>query len=73
MTRDTRPLCPETQHCPRSLTTRVGSAAPASDAIAAAVSRAGVPLTIVDLASDDIGHNWDNIPLVLVRPDQHIA
>jgi 2-polyprenyl-6-methoxyphenol hydroxylase-like FAD-dependent oxidoreductase len=52
---------------------RVGDDAPGAAPLVAAATAAGVPLDVVDVAAEHVGDAWQRIPLVLVRPDQHIA
>jgi hypothetical protein len=51
---------------------RLGADAPDATAIAEAASRRGVPLEIVSLADPEIAALYAR-PLVLVRPDGHVA
>ncbi|MFD0636687.1 hypothetical protein ACFQ9X_39065 [Catenulispora yoronensis] len=44
--------------------------APAAAPIAEAARRLGIPLTVVELPG---ARDWFEAPLVLVRPDQHVA
>jgi len=52
---------------------RVGAGAPRAAAMVRAAAAAGVPLSVVGIAAEDPGDAWDGLPLVLVRPDQHVA
>jgi 2-polyprenyl-6-methoxyphenol hydroxylase-like FAD-dependent oxidoreductase len=52
---------------------RVGPGAPPAAELVAAARAAAVPLAEVEVAAADVGDAWDGVPLVLVRPDQHIA
>lgn len=52
---------------------RVGPDAPTGQALVDAATAGGVPFDILDVDAADVGDDWDRIPLVLVRPDQHIA
>lgn len=52
---------------------RVGPDAPDTDTLVAAAAAANVPLDVIDIDHAAVGDTWDSIPLVLVRPDQHIA
>lgn len=52
---------------------RVGADAPAGDTLVAAAAGRGVPLEVVEIDADVVGDAWDDVPLVLVRPDQHVA
>jgi len=51
---------------------RLGAAPPSGEAIAAAASRAGVPLKLVTLDNEEMARLCA-FPLVLVRPDGHVA
>lgn len=50
---------------------RIG-AAPPTDALQEAARRIGMPLEVVHLSTEQAGPHYD-VPLVLVRPDGHIA
>lgn len=52
---------------------RIGADAPSGQAIVAAAAERGVPLAVVDVDADVVGDAWDDVPLILVRPDQHVA
>ena len=57
---------------------RVGPGAPSGDALvrAAEVGIAGspsVPLEVIEIDPAAVGGAWDGVPLILVRPDQHVA
>ncbi len=52
---------------------RIGADAPSGDALVAAAFDARVPLDVVDLDSAVVADAYDDVPLILVRPDQHIA
>jgi 2-polyprenyl-6-methoxyphenol hydroxylase-like FAD-dependent oxidoreductase len=52
---------------------RAGPDAPGGEALVTAAAAAGVPLTVADVTAEDAGGAWDRVPLVLVRPDQHVA
>lgn len=52
---------------------RVGGDAPSADGLVEAARRAGTPLEVVDVDAADVAGEWDDIPLLLVRPDQHVA
>lgn len=55
---------------------RVGIDAPAGAALVDAALTAGVPLEVValdDADADAVGSTWDDVTLLLVRPDQHVA
>jgi 2-polyprenyl-6-methoxyphenol hydroxylase-like FAD-dependent oxidoreductase len=51
---------------------RLGANAPDAAAFAAAALRLNVPLTLLDIADDDVRALYDR-DLVLIRPDQHVA
>ena len=51
---------------------RIG-AAPQTDEIAAAFEQAKIPLTVLDVPEPEAIEKYQTYPLVLVRPDQHIA
>jgi 2-polyprenyl-6-methoxyphenol hydroxylase-like FAD-dependent oxidoreductase len=51
---------------------RLGEAPPAADALARAAAERAVPLAIVDLPDPNIAALYER-PLVLVRPDGHVA
>ena len=52
---------------------RVGSDAPSGATLVAAAATAGVPLAVLEIDPVVAGDLWDKVPLILVRPDQHIA
>lgn len=52
---------------------RIGPDAPAGAAIVDTARRASVPIDVLDLDAAQVGDVWDDIPLVMVRPDQHVA
>ncbi len=52
---------------------RVGSAAPAGTELVTAAAALGVPLAVLDVDPATVGDAYDDVPLVLVRPDQHVA
>jgi 2-polyprenyl-6-methoxyphenol hydroxylase-like FAD-dependent oxidoreductase len=51
---------------------RLGSRPPAADGFIAAAARRGVPLQVINLAEREIAALYER-PLVLVRPDGHVA
>lgn len=51
---------------------RVGADAPAADRLVAAAADAGLPLTVLDVPEDEARRTYE-APMVLVRPDLHIA
>ena len=51
---------------------RVGSAPDCQDLVAAA-GAAAIPLVVLDLDAEVVGNTWEEVPLLLVRPDQHVA
>jgi 2-polyprenyl-6-methoxyphenol hydroxylase-like FAD-dependent oxidoreductase len=51
---------------------RLGAAAPSADALLAAASRAGVPMTVAALDEPEVARVYER-RLVLVRPDGHVA
>jgi 2-polyprenyl-6-methoxyphenol hydroxylase-like FAD-dependent oxidoreductase len=52
---------------------RVGVDAPSGDTIVAAASSADAPLSVVVVDRVDVADAWDGVPLILLRPDQHVA
>lgn len=52
---------------------RVGDPAPSGEALVKAAADKGVPVTVLDVDAESVGSAWDGIPLILVRPDHHIA
>ncbi len=52
---------------------RIGAQAPAADSLHAAFVSRGVPLTILDVSEPIASEKYQGYPLVLIRPDQHIA
>jgi hypothetical protein len=52
---------------------RVGSDAPDGTELVTAAAGLGVPLAVLDIEAATVGDAYDDVPLVLVRPDQHVA
>ncbi len=52
---------------------RIGNAVPDTAAFAAAFAARHVPLTILDVTESEAIAKYEAYPLVLIRPDQHIA
>jgi hypothetical protein len=52
---------------------RVGPSLLDASALVARADASGVPLVVVDVPAEDVGDAWDGVPLVLVRPDQHVC
>lgn len=52
---------------------RLGSSPPPADAIVEAARRQGVPLDVHALADPEVVNAYEGYPLVLVRPDGHVA
>lgn len=52
---------------------RVGEAAPPCVALVEAAAMRGIPLVVLDVDEDLVADTWDDVPVLLVRPDQHIA
>ncbi len=52
---------------------RLGATAPSGAAFVAAASAAGMPLDVVDLDEPVVLDTYEGFPLVLVRPDGHVA
>ena len=52
---------------------RIGPAAPSGVALITAAAARGIPLEVLDLDATAVRHEYDDVPLVLVRPDQHVA
>lgn len=52
---------------------RLGANPPAVDSLVAAAHDAGMPLSIVDLDEAAVNEAYEQVPLVLVRPDGHVA
>ncbi len=52
---------------------RLGTDAPAASALVAAFAGRGVPLTVCEVPEPEATGKYEGWPLVLVRPDQHIA
>jgi 2-polyprenyl-6-methoxyphenol hydroxylase-like FAD-dependent oxidoreductase len=51
---------------------RLGDDAPEASALLAAAARRGVPVTVLESSQPDLVHAYEK-PLVLVRPDGHVA
>jgi hypothetical protein len=51
----------------------IGSCAPTGAALVATAAARAVPLEVVDIDPEAVGDAYDDVPLVLVRPDQHVA
>ncbi len=52
---------------------RIGAAPPAAPALRGAFDRRRVPLAVLDVPEPEARAKYEGYPLVLVRPDQHIA
>ena len=52
---------------------RVGADAPSGGALVSEAERHGVPLRTLDVDANAVGDAWDGAPLILVRPDDHVA
>ncbi len=52
---------------------RLGDTPPDSRALEEAAGNRGVPLKVLDIAEPEVHATYEDFPLVLIRPDQHIA
>jgi 2-polyprenyl-6-methoxyphenol hydroxylase-like FAD-dependent oxidoreductase len=52
---------------------RLGATPMVSDAMEDAARKRGVPLRVLDVAEPEVLAAYEDFPLVLIRPDQHIA
>lgn len=52
---------------------RVGPDAPGGQELRTAAAGWAVPLEVLDVDAAEVGDAWDRVPLILVRPDQHVA
>jgi hypothetical protein len=52
---------------------RLGHVPVASDALVDAAQKRGVPVKALEIAEPEVVAAYENYPLILIRPDQHIA